>query len=133
MIGEDEVIFDTYKQVKKLMAAGVPEPQAEAQVEIFIQFIDGNLATKVSLAQVAADLKRDMKELEAGLKRDMKELEAGLKRDIKELETNLKHDIKDLDLKIESLRINLSKEITIKMGVMAAITISVLATLIKLG
>ena len=122
MIGEDEVIFDTYKQVKKLMAAGVPEPQAEAQVEIFIQFIDGNLARKVSLAQV-----------EAGLKRDMKELEAGLKRDIKELETNLKHDIKDLDLKIESLRINLSKEITIKMGVMAAITISVLATLIKLG
>ena len=46
---EDSVIFNTHAYVKKLIASGMPEAQAEAQMEIFIQFIDNRLATKLSL------------------------------------------------------------------------------------
>lgn len=83
------------------MAAGIPETQAEAQIDVFLQFIDTNMATKKSLGETEANLTRDIKEVEANLTRNIKALE-----------------------------LNLSKEITIKMGIMAASTISILAALI---
>ncbi len=52
--------FDTHGFVKRLTAAGMPEPQAEVLAEEQTNLIENNLATK-----------RDLKELEATLKRDL--------------------------------------------------------------
>ncbi len=116
-------VLDTYSYVKRLVDAGVPEGQAEIQMEAVVTIIDGRIATKLDLEL----LQRDMKEIEANLKRDMKEMdtklvarisevEANLKRDMKEMDTrlvariseveaNLKRDIKEMDTKLEA-RIN---------------------------
>lgn len=72
---EDSVIFNTHAYVKKLMASGMPEAQAEAQMEIFIQFIDNKLATKLSLTNAKNDLELKIKELEVNLRAEMKILE----------------------------------------------------------
>ena len=42
----NELIFDTSQHANKLKAAGVPEKQAEAQVEMMREIIDDKLATK---------------------------------------------------------------------------------------
>ena len=64
---EDSVIFNTHAYVKKLIASGMPEAQAEAQMEIFIQFIDNKLATKLSLTNAKNELELKIKELENNL------------------------------------------------------------------
>ena len=61
------VAFDTHAYVKRLVSAGMPEPQAE----------------------VIADEQRGLMVNELATKRDMKELEAALKRDLKEMELRL--------------------------------------------
>ena len=58
------MVFDTLKSVEELQEAGIPENQAKAQVRVFQQIIESDLATK-----------RDMKELEQKLQQEMRELE----------------------------------------------------------
>ena len=66
--------FDTHRYVKRLTAAGMPEPQAEVIADEQRSLIEDQLATK----QDTAEVKRDIKELEATTKRDLKELEQRL-------------------------------------------------------
>ncbi len=61
------IAFNTLAYAKKLIAAGVPEKQAEVQAEALIEIVDENLATK-----------RDLKEMEVSLKRDLKLMELRL-------------------------------------------------------
>ncbi len=61
------IAFNTLAYAKKLIAAGVPEKQAEVQAEALIEMIDENLTTK-----------RDLKEMEVSLKRDLKLMELRL-------------------------------------------------------
>ena len=94
------IAFDTLKYSKRLKDAGVPDKQAEAEVEALAEALEVNLKdlpTKDDLTRETGLLRRDLKELESSLKRDMKELESSLKRDIKELESSLKRDIKELE------------------------------------
>ncbi|MCY4612902.1 MAG: hypothetical protein OXB94_04670 [Nitrospira sp.] len=58
------MVFDTLKSVEELQEAGIPENQAKAQVRVFQQIIESDLATK-----------RDVKELEQKLQQEMRELE----------------------------------------------------------
>lgn len=58
------MVFDTLRSVEELQEAGIPENQAKAQVRVFQQIIESDLATK-----------RDMKELEQKLQQEMRELE----------------------------------------------------------
>ncbi|MBF0289642.1 MAG: hypothetical protein HQM14_17660 [SAR324 cluster bacterium] len=95
--------FDTHAYVKSLEAVGFTEEQAEVQANALKTLVENDLATK-----------RDLKELELTTKRDLKELENSLKRDMKELELGLKHDL------------------TLRLGGMLVVGISVVATLVKL-
>ena len=70
--------LNTLAYAKKLIAAGVPERQAEAQAEALAEIVEDTIATK----------------------RDIKELEASTKRDMKELETRLLHEMKDLEYRM---------------------------------
>jgi len=47
-----ETTFDTLMYAKKLIKAGVPEPQAEIQAEAIRELIDDKLATKQDLKQL---------------------------------------------------------------------------------
>ena len=127
--------FDTHEFIKRLTNAGMPEPQAEILAEEQSRLIKERLATKQDLKATEAALEQKLKELEAfikaveaGLKRDLKELEdrlirdnMELKRDFKEVEDRLKRDIKEMEQKL-----------TIKLGAMLAIGITVFAVLDKL-
>ena len=100
------IAFDTLVYAKKLKSVGFTEAQAEALAESQAQLIESRLATKQDIELV----RRDMKELEASLKRDMKALDVSLKRDMKEMEMRL----------------------TIRMGILIAASIAIVATLVKL-
>ncbi len=73
--------FDTHASVKKLKEAGFTEQQAEAQVQVFSEIIESDLATKQDLKEVEIALKQDS----ASLKRDIELLRAEIKRDLAEM------------------------------------------------
>ncbi|CAN5715040.1 hypothetical protein BH18PSE1_BH18PSE1_08360 [soil metagenome] len=58
------ITFDTLKYAKRLKDAGFTESQAEALASAGAELIGENLATKLDLEALRADLQRDMKELE---------------------------------------------------------------------
>jgi len=62
--------FDNHSSVKTLTAAGMPEPQGEAITALLKVARDADLdtlATKVDLAQVKAELQRDLAETKADI------------------------------------------------------------------
>ena len=67
----ETAIFDTHAYVKRLVAAGMPEPQAEIIADEQRSLIDNKLATK-----------QDIKALEVGLRRDIDARLAETKADI---------------------------------------------------
>ena len=90
--------------------------------------VEERLATK----QDIDTLRRDMKEMEISLKGDMKELETSLKRDMKELETSLKRDIKELETSLHRDMKDMEYRLTIRLGAMLAVSITIIGALIKL-
>jgi hypothetical protein len=121
------LILNTHRYVKQLMAVGMTEAQAEAQVEIFIHFISDKLVTKQALKETELLLKRDIKELDVKLETRIKELETR----IKELDDKLETRIMELETNLGSQIKLLEKEIIIKLGGMMVIGITVLAAMIK--
>ena len=77
-------------------------------------------------------LKRDLKEAEGGLKRDLKEAEGGLKRDLKEAEGGLKRDLREAEDRLRRDLKEMEQKLTIKLGGIMVIGVSVLAVLVKL-
>jgi len=100
------ITFDTLAYAKKLRETGVSEAQAEVQAETLASVIDEQLASS----------------------RDLRELELNLKRDLKELELNLKHDIENVRNDIEMLK----HDLLLKLGGMLAVSVGVVATLVKI-
>ncbi len=116
--------FDTYAYVKKLRDAGVPESQAEIQVEAIVAVIKARMATKKDLELQKVEIQRDITEL----KRDIKELDVTLEREI----AGVKLDIKELDVKLETRIKELEMRLLIRLGGILFAGIGALAILIKL-
>ena len=147
------VMFDTHTFVKRLKAVGFTEEQSEVFAEEGTKLIEGQLATKLDIAE----LKRDMKGMETSLKRDMGEMETNLKldielvrRDMGEMETNLKRDMGEMEtglkLDIELVRRDmremetgfkhdmkaLEDRMVIKLGGLMVVAVGAMAALIRL-
>ena len=128
----NSIVFDTHAHVKKLIAVGFTEAQAEVQTQVVTELINEQLVTKkdmkeleVKLKELETVLKRDMKELETGLKRDLKEIETGLRHEIKEMETGLRHEMKEMELRLRH-------DLTLRLGGMLTAGIAIVAALVKL-
>ncbi len=125
------IAFDTLKYSKRLKDAGVPDKQAEAEVEALAEALEVNLKdlpTKDDLTRETGLLRRDLKELDTSLKRDMKELESSLKRDMKELESRLKHENELMRVEMREME----QRMTIKLGGLMVVAVGAVATLVKL-
>lgn len=108
------IALDTLKYSKKLIEAGIPQKQAEAQAYALAEVIDDQLVTK-----------KDFKDLEYATKRDLKELENATKRDLKELEANV-------DIKLHKLENRLMTKVGALIATSTGLTITVVGILISM-
>ena len=113
----ETAIFDTHAYVKRLVAAGMPEPQAEIIADEQRSLIDNKLATKQDIKALEVGLRRDIKQLEAATKRDIAEI----RRDMKEMEAGLRRDIRESE-----------QRVIIHLGSMMVVAVGVVAALVKL-
>ena len=101
--------FDTHTYVKKLQEAGFTAQQAEAQVELLLTVVEGNLATKHDIELVRHDIEL-------------------VRRDTKEMETRSDHKFELVHQKIELAR----RDTIIWLGGMIVVATTVLGALIKM-
>jgi uncharacterized membrane protein YqiK len=85
--------FDTHAFVKRLVAAGMPEQQAEVLADQQANLIDEKLTTKDDLAKTEHALKADLAKTEQTLKADLAKAEQTLKADLAKAEQTLKADL----------------------------------------
>ncbi|MBF8272835.1 MAG: hypothetical protein HW380_1940 [Magnetococcales bacterium] len=92
------IAFDTYAYVKKLRDAGVDERQAEIQAEALVALVEDRLATKQDIFA----LKRDLADVEANLRRDIREMDG-------KIETTKVEILARVDTKIETAKVDTIK------------------------
>jgi len=95
--------FDTHKAVKVLQDAGADEHLAEAVVNTIGSAMGENVATKVDIAELKAEIaestaatKAEIAELEAATKAEIAELKTATQADIAELKASTQADIAEL-------------------------------------
>ncbi len=74
----EAIAFDTHRYVKRLIASGFSELQAETLAEEQIEFLNANLATKADVAQIHADIDALRQETKAGIETLRQETKAGI-------------------------------------------------------
>ena len=83
--------LDTHTAVKSLIAAGLPENQAEVIVAtITIEKAQSDLVTKADLRVAISEVRREISEVKAELKADIAELRTEVKTEIAEIKRDLK-------------------------------------------
>jgi multidrug resistance efflux pump len=102
--------FDTHASVKTLVAAGMPEAQAEAVTALIgeargVEF--GTLATKADLAETRADLRREIAEVRAELRQEITEVRA----DIAQTRAELRQEIAEVRADFAQTRAELRQDI----------------------
>ena len=72
----EAIAFDTHRFVKNLTESGFTEQQAEALAKEQVQLLNSNLATKVDIQAIRADVETIKANLEAKIETVKAELEA---------------------------------------------------------
>lgn len=99
------ITFDTHTFVKKLVAVGFTEQQAEVFAEQQTELVTDKLATKQDIWL----LRKDFEAFQAEMRKEMSNFKAEIRRDMKELELRM----------------------TIKMGAMMVVLLSIFTSIIK--
>ena len=130
MADATETLFDTHAHVRALIAAGMPERQAEAVVRLQVDVLQRHIVTKADAAAIRSDIAalRNWSENEFGaLKKDIAALRTwtetefeALKKDV----SQLKEDVSELKkAKLETIKWVAGLNITTAALVVAAVKI----------
>jgi hypothetical protein len=120
-------MFNAFKYTKQLEEAGFSREQAEIQLQIITEIVEGNLATKQDLEILGTGLRQDTKTLEVNLGQEMKTLEANLLNAIEVRTINLENKIVQSESRMQQLEYRL----TIKLGTFLIVGFTAMATLLK--
>ncbi len=102
-------MVNAFKYTKQLEEAGFSREQAEAQLQIISEIVEGDLATK-----------QDLKTLETSLRQDLKILETSLLNTIEIKTTHLDNKIQQVEYRI-----------TIKLGTLLIVGFTTMITLMR--
>ena len=144
------VNFDTHAFVKRLTKAGMPEDQAEVlangQSDLYERLVTKahfEFTLSHELEKLRAELKNDIEKLRTELKHDIETVKAELKHELdqhkaankqalKELELTLKHELETNTTELKRDIREMEQKLTIKLGIIVVIGITVLSVLDKL-
>ncbi len=134
------------RYTEELEKVGFSTEQARKSVQLWMDLMDQNFATKADFKEhyfmTKADLKdiqnemhelcnkltHDMKNLEGKIQSDMKSLEGKIQSDLKSLEGKIQSDLKDFRIELKALEHTL----TVRLGVMMAASIGIVSAIISL-
>ena len=77
---ESALIFDTHEDIRELVEAGMPEPQAETVVRQRVRLLERNLATKADIAETNASIETLRQETRADIETLRQETRANIEK-----------------------------------------------------
>jgi hypothetical protein len=115
------------------------------ETDIRIDMKNMETGIRSDMKEMEAGIRTDMKEMDAGIRSDMKNMEAGIRSDMKEMEIGIRADMQKMDERLSSridkveIRLeniekivgSLENKLTIKLGGIMVIGITIIATLGK--
>ena len=115
------------RYTEELEKVGFSTEQAKKSVQLWMDLMDQNFATKADFKEhyfmTKTDLKdvqNEMKDLKSEIQNEMKDLKSELQTELKDLKSEFKIDIKDLEHRL-----------TVRLGVMFASSIAIISALIS--
>jgi hypothetical protein len=122
--------FDTHAYVKRLVAAGMPEAQAEVQAEALAEIVLAQVATKDDVRLATGELKRDLEQATGELKRDLEQATGEFKRDMQQSVGELKRDMELLETRLTArLEAELRKQLVWFFGMLVVLAGALVAIL----
>lgn len=143
------------RYTEELEKVGFSTEQAKKSVQIWMDLMDQNFATKTDfkehyfmtkndlkdlqneVSHVASEIRSEMKELKIELKNDIKDLQNEvnhvaneIRNEMKDLKTELKDDMKDLKTEFKTDIKDLEHRLTVRLGLMLAGSIGIISALI---
>ena len=91
--------FDTLRFVERLQGAGVPEPQAKAEVEILRDILAESLVTRLASKEDIRGIRDEVRQLDASTKEDIR----SVRDEIRQLDASTKEDIRGVRDEIRQL------------------------------
>lgn len=126
-------MFNTLAYTKKLEDIGYNREQAETHIEVIAEVLEGEMISKTDLIHTESKLKDEIR----GLRSETQEVRIELKSEIHDVRTELKKEIHELKLntnnkfqKLENKINELGKDLTIRLGSIVVIAITVSITLL---
>jgi len=134
MAQTSNVVYDTHAAVRRLAAAGMPEPHAEAVVREQVHLIEHNLATRADIETLRQETKADIEKLRLETKAGIETLRQEAKADIAAVRADIEKLRLETRADIETLRQETKADIeTAKFGLikwMVATNITLVALVI---
>jgi hypothetical protein len=112
-------MINAIKYMDELEQSGFTQDQAKTSVNTWLELMNENFATK-------SDLKNDINELRTELKNDIKELGLSLRHEMKEMNTSIRSDMKLMEISLKAEIQKSSDTLTIKLGSIMAIGVSLM-------
>ncbi|MEC7970834.1 MAG: hypothetical protein VX171_10735 [Pseudomonadota bacterium] len=128
--------FDTLTYVKELVAAGMPEPQAEVISLKQKSLMESELTTKTDLRNLERVTKAEIEALKHFTKAELKKLELSTNTEIKALEQFTRAELKALESStrrdLQQMELRLTHDLTLLLGSMMVISVGAAASLARL-
>ena len=105
------------RYTEELEKVGFTNEQAKKSVQLWMDLMDQNFATKADFKEHYFMTKTDLKEVQ----NEMKNLENRLQTEIKDLRTEVKSDMKELE-----------HNLPVRLGVMLAASMGIISTIVSL-
>lgn len=116
-------MFNAFKYSKQLESAGFSREQAEIQLQVITEIVEGELATKQDLQNLGTAISHDAKATESNLRKDIE----ALRHEMKTGESSLRQEIELIRIDMKTLE----NRLTIKLGTFLIIGITAMTTIMK--
>lgn len=110
-----------------LEKVGFTQAQAKVSIQIWMDLMDQNFASKADFKEHYLMTKSDLQKVEY----EMKELRTELQSDVKELRAELQSEVKDLRTELQSDLKSLENKLTVRLGIMMAASIGIVSTIVS--
>ena len=116
------------RYTEELEKVGFSTEQAKKSVQLWMDLMDQNFATKSDFKEHYFMTKTDLKEVQ----NEMKDLKNEIQTEMKELRNEFQSEIKDLRTEVKSDMKELEHNLTVRLGVMLAASIGVISAIVSL-
>ena len=148
------VVFDTLEYANRLERAGFSREQAAAQIQALVAVVSDRVATKADLEMHQAATRHELEAFQAAIRHDFETFQVAMRREFEafqaamrhefeafqasmrgeldELRVATKHDIDELRVATKHALLSLEHRLTVRLGGMLAVSVGLVAALVKL-